>query len=88
MKITRTITTNIYTAHFDNGLTAEIAGRYSYAAAKAELQKNYPGAKINAIEITQASKKYEMPLDDFIKYAAEVEQLKNFKKGQYSCIIL
>lgn len=74
MKITRTVVTNIYTAHFDNGIVEEIRGRYSYAGAKTILQSIHPDAAINTVEISQESvKKYAMELDDFIKNATVVE---------------
>ena len=73
MKITRTVVTNIYTAHFDNGIVEEIRGRYSYAGAKAILQRVHPDEAINTLEISQESVKYAMELDDFIKNAMVVE---------------
>lgn len=73
MKITRTVVTNIYTAHFDNGTVEEIRGRYSYAGAKAILQSIHPEAAINTVEISQESVKYAMELEDFIKNATVVE---------------
>lgn len=73
MKITRTIVTNIYTAHFDDGTVESINGRYSYAGAKAVLQKIHPGMPINAIEISQKSVKYAMELEDFIRNATVIE---------------
>lgn len=73
MKITRTVVTNIYTAHFDNGIVEEIRGRYSYARAKAILQSIHPDEAINTVEISQESVKYAMELDDFIKNATVVE---------------
>lgn len=74
MKITRTVVTNIYTAHFDNGCVEEIRGRYSYAGAKAILQSIHPDTAINTVEISQESVKYAMELEDFIKNAVVVEQ--------------
>ena len=73
MKITRTVVTNIYTAHFDNGIVEKIRGRYSYARAKTILQSIHPDAAINAVEISQESAKYAMELEDFIKNARVVE---------------
>ena len=73
MKITRTVVTNIYTAHFDNGIVEEIRGRYSYARAKAILQSIHPDAVINAVEISQESVKYAMDLEDFVKNAIVVK---------------
>lgn len=73
MKITRTVVTNIYTAHFDNGIVEKIRGRYSYARAKNILQSIHPDAAINAVEISQESTKYAMELEDFIKNARVVE---------------
>lgn len=72
MNITRTVVTNIYRAHFDNGSVEEIRGRYSYAGAKAILQNIHPDAAINTVEISQESVKYAMDLDDFIKNATVV----------------
>lgn len=72
MKITRTIVTNVYTAHYESGAIEKITGKYSYAGARSILQKIHPDDGIHLIEITEESKKYEMPLDDFIKYANEV----------------
>ena len=73
MKITRTIVTNIYTAHFDDGTVESINGRYSYAGAKAALQNYHPNVPINTIEISQISAKYTMELEDFIRNATLVE---------------
>lgn len=73
MKITRTVITNIYTAHFENGVVEEIRGRYSYAGAKNVLQGMHPEAAINTVEISQESVKYAMELEDFIKNAVVVE---------------
>ena len=74
MKITRTVVTNIYTAHFDNGIVETIRGRYSYARAKTILRSIHPDAAINTLEIYQESTKYAMELEDFIKNARVVER--------------
>ena len=73
MKITRTIVTNIYTAHFDNGAIEVIRGKYSYAGAKAILQKIHPDDAINTIEISQEFVKYGMESEDFINHATVIE---------------
>lgn len=73
MKITRTIVTCIYTAHFDDGTAESINGRYSYAGAKAVLQKIHPDVPIKTIEISQKSVKYAMELEDFIRNATVIE---------------
>lgn len=73
MKITRTVVTNIYVAHYENGMVEEIRGRYSYAGAKTILQDMHPEAVINTVEISQESVKYAMELEDFIKNATVVE---------------
>lgn len=73
MKITRTVVTNIYTAHYADGIVEEIRGRYSYAGAKSILQDMRPEAAITTVEISQESVKYAMELEDFIKNAAVVE---------------
>ena len=74
MKITRTVVTNLYTAHYDDGTVAEIRGNYSYAGAKSILKGIHPEAAINTVEISQESVKYAMELEDFIKNATVVEQ--------------
>ena len=76
MKITRTVVTNIYTAHFDGGITEEIKGRYSYAGAKKLLQELHPDDLINTIEITQESTKYGMELEEFLKHAAVIDNIQ------------
>lgn len=73
MKITRTVVTNIYTAHYADGIVEEIRGRYSYAGAKSILQDIHPETAINTVEISQESVKYAMELEDFIKNATLVE---------------
>lgn len=73
MKITRTVVTNIYTAHYADGIVEEIRGRYSYAGAKSILQDMHPEAVITTVEISQESVKYAMELEDFIKNATVVE---------------
>ena len=73
MKITRTVVTNIYTAHYDDGGADEIRGRYSYERAKSILQDMHPDVEINTVEISQESAKYAMELEDFIKNATVVE---------------
>lgn len=73
MKITRTIVTNIYTAHYDDGNVESITGRYSYAGARTILQKCHPSVPINTIEISQESVKYGMKLEDFIRNATVIE---------------
>lgn len=73
MKITRTVVTNIYTAHYADGIVEEIRGRYSYAGAKSVLQDMHPEAAITTVEISQESVKYAMELEDFIKNATVVE---------------
>lgn len=73
MKITRTVVTNIYTAHYADGIVEEIRGRYSYTGAKSILQDMHPEAAITTVEISQESVKYEMDLEDFIKNATVVE---------------
>lgn len=73
MKITRTVVTNIYTAHYADGIVEEIRGRYSYAGAKSILHDMHPEAAITAVEISQESVKYAMELEDFIKNATVVE---------------
>lgn len=73
MKITRTVVTNIYTAHYADGIVEEIRGRYSYAGAKSILRDMHPEAAITTVEISQESVKYEMDLEDFIKNATVVE---------------
>ena len=40
MKITRTVVTNIYTAHYAEGIVEEIRGRYSYAMELEDFIKN------------------------------------------------
>lgn len=72
MKITRTIVTNIYTAHFDDGTVESINGRYSYAGAKAILQKIHPDVPISTVEISQEAVKYGMELEDFIRNATVI----------------
>lgn len=73
MKITRTVVTNIYTAHYADGIVEEIRGRYSYAGAKSILQDKHPEAAITTVEISQESVKYAMELEDFIKNASVVD---------------
>lgn len=73
MKITRTVVTNIYTAHYADGIVEEIRGRYSYASAKSIFQDMHPEAAITTVEISQESVKYAMELEDFIKNASVVE---------------
>lgn len=79
MKITRTVVTNIYTAHYAGGIVEEIRGRYSYAGAKAILQDIHPEAPIYTIEISQESVKYAMELEDFIKNASVVKYNDHYK---------
>lgn len=78
MKITRTIVTNIYTAHFDDGTVERINGRYSYVGAKEVLQKSHPNVPIKTFEISQKSVKYAMELEDFIRNATVIKII--FKK--------
>ena len=73
MKITRTVLTNIYKAHYSDGTVDEIRGRYSYAGAKSILQDMHKESPITTMEISQESVKYAMELEDFIKNATVVE---------------
>ena len=73
MKITRTVVTRIFKAHYSDGTVDEIKGRYSYAGAKTILKNMHKELDINTIEISQEYTKYSMDIEDFIKNATVVE---------------